>query len=103
MVCPGGLVAKSRANHRCRFVSVDQTWIWDSSLLIREDKRSTPGIRDGFRTVGVLPAHEGVALDVVTGKARTGSHSVDLVVSLGIRGGQLQEVSQRRVAASGTH
>ena len=45
VVCPGGLIAKSRTNHRCRFVSVDDTWIWDSGELIREDKRSTPGCR----------------------------------------------------------
>ena len=41
IVCPGGMVAKSKTNHRCRFVSVDDVWIWDSGLLLREDKRSS--------------------------------------------------------------
>jgi len=55
IVCPGGLVAKSRTSHRCRFVSVDDAWVWDSGLLMREDKRSTPGAQEGFRAVALLP------------------------------------------------
>src|SRR5690606_6558805 len=35
IVCPGGLVSKSRTNHRCRFVSADDVWVWDSGLLLR--------------------------------------------------------------------
>ncbi|MGI9611860.1 MAG: hypothetical protein ACR2QO_03045 [Acidimicrobiales bacterium] len=101
IVCPGGLISKSRTSHRCRFVSVDDTWIWESTELIREDKRSTPGADDGFRAVGVLPLLDGLALDVVSGKARQGQHSVDRVVSYEVRCGELVEVSQRTVAPAG--
>jgi hypothetical protein len=100
VVCPGGLVAKSRTSHRCRFVSVDDVWVWDSGLLIREDKRSSPGADDGFRAVALVPLVDGTALDVVTGRARAGGHSVEHVVSYEIRGGELIEVSQRTVNAS---
>jgi hypothetical protein len=98
VVCPGGLVWSSRTSHTCRFVSVDDTWIWDSHDLIREDKRSTPGAKDGFRAVALLPVLEGLALDVVSGKARAGQHSVDRVVSFEVRSGELVEVSQRDVS-----
>ena len=27
IICPGGLVSKSRTSHRCRFVSVDDVWV----------------------------------------------------------------------------
>lgn len=101
IVCPGGLVSKSRTNHRCRFVSVDDTWIWDSTELIREDKRSNPGADDGFRAVALLPVVTGMALDVVSGKAHRGMHSVDRVVSFEIRAGELVEVSQRTISARG--
>ncbi len=101
VVCPGGLISKSRASHRCRFVSVDDTWIWESGELIREDKRSTPGADDGFRAVALLPVLNGMELDVVTGKARSGQHSVDNVVSYVMRRGALVEVSQRSVAPAG--
>lgn len=47
IVCPGGMVSKSKSSHRCRFVSVDDVWVWDSGLLLREDKRSSPGTEEG--------------------------------------------------------
>lgn len=97
VVCPGGMVSKSRASHKCRFVSVDDTWIWESHLLLREDKRSSPGTDEGFRAVALLPLVDGTGIDVVSGKARQGQHSVDHVVSYEVRGGELIEVSQRTV------
>lgn len=99
VVCPGGLVSKSRSSHRCRFVSVDDVWVWDSGLLLREDKRSSPGTDDGFRAVALVPVVDGTELDVVTGRARTGGHQVDHVVSYEVRGGELVEVSQRDVTS----
>lgn len=98
VVCPGGLVSKSRTSHRCRFISVDDVWVWDSGLLMREDKRSSPGVEDGFRAIAIIPAVDGTELDVVTGRARTGGHSVEHVVSYEIRHGELVEVSQRDIS-----
>lgn len=97
IVCPGGLVSKSRTSHRCRFVSVDDVWVWDSGLLLREDKRSSPGTDDGFRAIALVPLVDGTELDVVSGRARSGGHSVEHVVSYEVRGGELVEVSQRDV------
>jgi len=97
IVCPGGMVTKSRTSHRCRFVSVDDVWVWDSGLLLREDKRSTPGVNDGFRAVALLPVVDGTTLDVVTGRARSSGHVVEHVVSYAVRVGELVEVSQRDV------
>jgi hypothetical protein len=99
LMCPGSLISKSRTSHRCRFVSVDDVWVWDSGLLLREDKRSSPGAHDGFRAIAVLPVVDGTELDVVTGRARTGGHAVEHVVSYVVRGGELVEVSQRDVSA----
>ncbi len=98
LVCPGGLVWPSKSRHVCRFISIDDTWVWDSHDLIREDKRSTPGSRDGFRAVALLPVLEGMAVDVVSGKSRSGQHSVDRVISYEVRSGQLIEVAQRAVS-----
>ncbi len=100
VVCPGGLIYSSRGSHVCRFVSVNDIWIWDSFELIREDKRSTPGDKDGFRAVGLLPALEGMEIDFVCGKARGGQHAVDKVFSYVIKKGELVEVSQRDVSRS---
>ncbi len=99
VVCPGGLVSKSRTSHRCRFVSVDDVWVWDSGLLLREDKRSSPGVEDGFRAIALLPLVDGTELDVVSGRARSSGHAVEHVVSYEVRAGELVEVSQRDVSA----
>ena len=101
VVCPGGIISKSKSSHRCRFVSINDTWIWDSQELIREDKRSIAGTNDGFSAVALLPVLNGMELDVVSGKARSGQHSVDRVVSYVIKRGKLVEVSQRTVAPAG--
>ncbi len=103
MVCPGAIVAKSKANHRCRFISVDDIWIWDSPRLVREDKRSNPGSDEGFRAIGLIGVVDGTAIDVVSGRARRNLHSVDRVVSYEVRRGELIEVSQRDVAAARGH
>jgi hypothetical protein len=99
VVCPGALISKSRTSHRCRFVSVDDVWVWDAGLLLREDKRSSPGTDDGFRAIALIPLVDGTELDVVSGRARSGGHAVEHVVSYEIRGGELIEVSQRDITA----
>lgn len=101
VVCPGSLISSSRTSHRCRFVSVNETWVWDCAELVHEEKRSSPGAKDGFRAVALVPAHEGLALDVVSGKLRSGQHSVDKVVSFELRRGALVEVAQRTITPSG--
>lgn len=98
IVCPGAIVTKSRTSHRCRFISVDDVWVWDSGLLVREDKRSSPGVEDGFRAVALIPIVDGTELDVVSGRARSSGHSVEHVVSYEVRGGDLVEVSQRDIS-----
>jgi hypothetical protein len=100
IICPGGMVSKSRASHRCRFVNVDDCWIWDCAMLLREDKRSSPGTDEGFRAIALLPLVDGLGFDVVSGRARQGQHSVEHVVSYEVRGGELVEVSQRTVKAN---
>jgi hypothetical protein len=101
IVCPGALVAKSRSSHRCRFVSVDDVWIWESGELLEEEKRSNPGADGGFRAVALLPVINGMKLDVVSGRARSGQHNVDRVTSFAVRRGKLVEVSRRNVNGRG--
>jgi len=101
IVCPGGLVGRNRSSHRCRFVSVNDTWVWDSAELIQETKRSSPGPDEGFRAVALIPIVQGTTLDVVSGRLRSGQHRVDRVVSYEVKKGALVEVSQRTVTPAG--
>ena len=103
IVCPGAMVSKRRGSHSCRFVSVNDTWIWDSHELVVEDKRSSPGPHAGFRAVALISPVEGTELDVVSGRMRSGEHRVEHVVSYEVRSGDLVEVSQRTVSPSRRH
>ena len=103
LVCPGALVSKSAGNHRCRFVSVDQEWVWQSKQLITETKRPSPENDKGFRAIALIPVIEGTAIDIVTGKMRSGLHKAEKVVSFEVKGGQLVEVSQRMISVEGMH
>jgi hypothetical protein len=101
LICPGGLVGKNRANHRCQFVSVDETWVWENRDLITEIKRSMPGSHEGFRAIALLPIIEGMTLDVVRAKMRQGQHNVERVTSLKVKKARLIEVERRDVSALG--
>jgi hypothetical protein len=72
-------------------------WNWFQCCLLREDKRSSPGTDDGFRAIALLPLVDGLELDVVSGRARQGQHSVEHIASYEVRSGELVEVSQRVV------
>ena len=102
--CARRVVTSADASHRCRFVSVDDVWVWDSALLVREDKRSTPG-GDGRAKVGLGRSPSSLwsterPSTSSAGRARSAGHEVEHVLSIEVRAGGLVEVSQRNVAAA---
>tara|TARA_B100000700_G_scaffold317068_1_gene407792 strand:+ start:169 stop:723 length:555 start_codon:yes stop_codon:yes gene_type:complete len=103
LVCPGALISKSQASHRCRFISVNDEWVWQSKMLIEETKRPSPGSDTGFRAIALIPIIEGTAVDIVSGRLQSGQHRAQKVVSLEVRDGKLSEVSQRVVPLDGMH
>ena len=101
IVCPGATIAKSRTSHRSRFISVDDTWVWDSMDLIVEEKKSHPGNNEGFKAVALVPVIEGMALDLVTIKGRNGVLNAERIVSFEVQRGELIEVSARTIELRG--
>ena len=101
IVCPGATIAKSRTSHRSRFISVDDTWVWDSMDLIVEEKKSHPGKNEGFKAVALVPVIEGMAIDLVTIKGRNGVLNAERVVSYEVQRGELIEVSARTIELRG--
>lgn len=101
IVCPGATIAKSRTSHRSRFISVDDTWVWDSMDLIVEEKKSHPGKNEGFKAVALVPVIEGMALDLVTIKGRNGVLNAERIVSFEVQRGELIEVSARTIELRG--
>lgn len=99
LVCPGAMAAKSKTNYRSRFINLDDCWVWESAELVREDKRSNPGNDEGFRAVALVPIIEGMEVDQVSGRQRSGQYEATKIVSYEVRGGDLVEVSQRDLSA----
>ena len=103
LICPGALVSRNPTNHRCRFVSVNEEWVWQSGHLITEIKRPSPGTDKGFRAIALIPVIEGLEIDIVSGKMQSGQHRAEKVISFEIVEGKLSEVSQRVIPVDGMH
>ncbi len=103
IICPGALVSRNPANHRCRFVSVNEEWVWQSGHLITETKRPSPGTDKGFRAIALIPVLEGLEIDIVSGKMQSGQHRAEKVISFEVLEGKLSEVSQRIISIDGMH
>ena len=101
LICPGGKSTKSRTSHDCVFVAVGEDWVWDYADILFDDMRTLPGSK-WMQTVSVLPAIEGLELDVVTSQARQGGKCQMVSArSFTIRHGALEETQVRTRSLSG--
>ncbi|MEZ5237656.1 MAG: hypothetical protein R2716_01405 [Microthrixaceae bacterium] len=89
VVCPGAKIHRSRANHRCRFAAVGDTWVWESPERVVDELRRLPDDRDSIQTVTVLAAVDGLVLEVVTSKASGGRHNRQSSIAFEVRSGEL--------------
>jgi len=72
LVCPGAVVGKSQTSHLCRFVVVDEQWVWDhpAVLLDRVDEVG----HHSRKTVTLLPALAGMTVTAVHSKKSAEGH-----------------------------
>lgn len=103
LVCPGARIDQSAMRHECAFVHVGDHWVWDYPDLVKDVVRTLPGPRARMRTVTVLVAEEGLEVDLIVSKVRTGVHQMTQVRSFVIRGGELVLVTARTPRTSGAH
>lgn len=99
VVCPGSKVGSSAMSHKCRFVSVSGTWVWEAGELVTDEIR--PRDRHSTASVSLIVATEGTELEVITSRFRGGSHERtaaeayrvegDSLVALGKRAGRVVE------------
>jgi hypothetical protein len=103
LVCPGGLRETSRLSHRCAFVSVDGSWVWETDSLA-DVVRHVTGRAHEVRSVTLVPAYDGMELDFVKAKTRNGVHEVVQVLRFRVEGASLVEIPAKTSAAShGNH
>lgn len=103
LICPGARVDKSATSHECGFVSIGDTWVWESPDKVLDSVRHLPGPRPVMRSVSVCTPWEGMELDLVISKMRTGVHSMKQVRSFVVHDGALELVAARARKENGAH
>lgn len=94
--------SRPNANHDCTFVSVGGVWVWEHQDLMHDVIRNLPGPKPQMLSVSLLPALEGLELDLVSSQYRQGAHRLRSSRSFQIAAAELNLVSTRAVAAK-TH
>lgn len=98
LICYGSIVERSAMSHECHFVHIEDSWVWEYQDVLRDEVRKRPERgREHQRSVSILPALEGLELDLVGCKMRTGVHQMQTVRSYRIVSGQLELVTARAV------
>jgi hypothetical protein len=91
VVCAGGKEHTSAASHRCRFAVLGEHWVWDSPDCVHDEIRPT-GKGASTRSVSLVPAIEGLVVEMITSKARGGRHERTGVNRYVVRDGAVVEV-----------
>ena len=97
LVAPGVKTDRSASSHVCAFVRVGNHWVWEAPDRVEDVVRSSAGTRQQMRSVTLVAIAEGVGVDRIQSKARTGSHELSGVRSFVVREGKLELVSARAV------
>ena len=91
----GALNAKSRSSHHCEFPSVDGRWIWEVDDLVHEEVRKNHQAFGSLTSVSLIPAHEGLIIDMLSAVCRGGIHSHKGAKSFQVVNGELVPVATR--------
>jgi hypothetical protein len=97
LVCPGAKIDRSAMNHRCAFVRVDSSWVWEHPDLLEDVVRHLPGAQSRMQSVSLVPVGEQCAVDLIEARTRNGVHELVGIRSFTVSDGALLLVSQRSV------
>ncbi len=95
LVCCGSKIDKSATSHECAFVAIAERWVWESEAKVLDVVKHLPGPKPIMRSVSVCAPWEGMELDLVVSKMRTGVHQMKQVRSFIVRNGELELVAAR--------
>lgn len=96
LICPGSLIGKAGGSHECRFVHVDDCWVWEHPDTIWDTvRKGAIGTRDYQRSVSLVVPSDGASVDVVTMACRMGVHTVKRTRSYRVVGDALEQVDSR--------
>ena len=103
IIVPGSKVERSKLSHDCRFTKIGDSWSWDSPEREAHVIRNQQGAKTIMQTVTLVPAREGLGIDIIGQQMRTGAHRVREVHSYEFKAGELVLVSARAIGDSASH
>ena len=89
LICPGGKVGTTKTNHKCRFVAIDGSWIWECSPLL--DTMHTVG-KHSTASITLFAATEGLSFTVIDSAANMQGHSRISTAAYVIKRGKIEAV-----------
>jgi hypothetical protein len=95
VICAGARNDRSATGHDCGFVTVGDRWVWECDERVVDVIRRVPGPKSRMRSVTLLAGFDGLALDLVVSRARSGVHQLRSVRSFELRDGGLTLVGTR--------
>jgi hypothetical protein len=98
LICMGAKLDRSVTNHRCAFVKVAGNWSWEHPDQANDVVRYLPGPHGRMQTVTLIPAIEGMAVDLVEAKTKNGVHEFVGVRSFVFEQNELLLVAARAVS-----
>jgi hypothetical protein len=101
VVCAGAKNDRSNLSHDCAFVHLGDDWVWDSPETAADVVRYVAGPKTRMRSVSLVPARDGMELDLVASRMRAGMHQMREVRSFKVRDGKLELVGARARTADG--
>lgn len=92
LICPGHKIGTSKFSHRCKFVTIEKEWAWQSPLRFNESLRKETEFK--LRSITIVPVVEGMEISVIISTAQNELHTVRDSEHYTIEMGELVRTSQ---------
>jgi hypothetical protein len=86
----------SATNHICKFVSINDKWVWESASLVESQNKYSDSDHK-LLTLAVVTFQEGDRVDIVESKANIMGHKAKKIASYTISNNKLSKVKNRDI------
>ena len=98
LIAPGYKKEASAFSHKCSFVKVNDSWVWESEYKVDSEIRNSNKL---LQSVTLIALFEGAQVDVLTSKARNSVHILENITSYMYENDDLIKTSSRNVSTKG--
>jgi hypothetical protein len=98
LIAPGYKKESSVFSHKCSFIKVNDSWVWESDHKILDEIRSNNKLLQSITLIALM---DGFQIDVLTSKARNSVHVLENIVSYNYEEGVLFKTSSRNISNKG--